>query len=188
VTESLEEESIEILKVLEQGYITSSADIGKLNIVDLHRCNGIWANNSVLAMQAISGLMVGRTFYSIFQCDLRQFPKRADFPVWHHAGNHLSLARLYWNAFHELFQGQLQFHDSPDFSGTFFDEESSEVVRFQGDIGQIAASTFCLDVLPHMKKGDLWISVVSAQRHIVIEFLDDIGKKLAASVATRFGL
>ena len=176
------------MEIREQGYIRSSVDIGRLNMIDFHRCNGIWRNNPVLAIQAVSTALVGKTFYSIFDCDMTQFPERDDFPTWHHAGNHHVLARQYWNMFHALFHGQLQFHDSPDFSGTFVDEESGEVSRFQGDIGKVAVSMFCLDVLPQMKKGDLWISLVSSHTHTIVEFLEDVGRKQAAAIATRFGL
>ncbi len=176
------------LEIREQGYVTSAAAIGRLNIIDFNRCNGVWRNNTVLALQAVCTSLVGKTYYSIFECDMTQFPNRDDFPAWHHAGNHHVLARQYWNMFHALFRGQLQFHDSPDFSGTFLDEESGEIARFQGDIGKVAVSTFCLDVLPQMNRGDLWISVVSPQTHITIEFLEDVGRKQAAAVATRFGL
>lgn len=42
------EETEDLLTVLEQKLIASLTDIGRLNIIDFQRCNGVWENNPVL--------------------------------------------------------------------------------------------------------------------------------------------
>jgi hypothetical protein len=85
--------------------------------------------------------------------------------------------------FHAQFQGTLLFHDMPDFSGTMIFDDPEYQVSFWGDIGQVSASTFGIDVLPHVQKGDLWISVVNHDTHIIVEFLEDIGRLLHERIA-----
>ncbi|MFL5692845.1 MAG: hypothetical protein ACJ795_13660 [Ktedonobacteraceae bacterium] len=71
--------------------------------------------------------------------------------------------------------GHATFHDMPDFSGTITLDDPKREAAFWGDIGKVSASTFCLEILPRVSEGDLWISVVSEDTHIVVEFLEDIG-------------
>ena len=76
----------------------------------------------------------------------------------------------------------------PDFSGTIIFDDPKQEVSFWGDIGRVSASTFGVDVLPHVHKGDLWISVVSEEIHIVLDFIDDVGSLIHEHVAKRLGL
>lgn len=175
------------MEVIEQKQITTVVDIGSLNI-DFNRCNGYWKNNPVRAMQTIGNWLIGRTAYTIIRDDLRKYPERDDFPQWEHVGNHKPLAKLYWNMFYATSQGTLTFHDMPDFSGTITLDDPKREAAFWGDIGKVSASTFCLEVLPRVSEGDLWISVVSEDTHIVVEFLEDVGILIHNHLATMMGI
>lgn len=167
------------MELVEQKCITSLRDIGRLNMIDFHRCNGYWENNFVRALEFIGNCLIGKAAYSIIREDLRMYPDRDDFPQWEHVGKtHRPLGKLYWNMFHAQFQGTLLFHDMPDFSGTMIFDDPEYHASFWGDIGQVSASTFGIEVLPHVQKRDLWISVVSHDTHVIVEFLEDIGRLL----------
>lgn len=174
------------MEMIEQKVITCLRDIGRIDIIDFRRCNGLWENNFVRPLEYIGNCLIGMAGYTIIRDDLRIYPDRDDFPHWKHVGKtHRPLGKLFWNMFHAQFQGTLLFHDMPDFSGTMIFDDSKDQVSFWGDIGQVSASTFGIDVLPHVKKGDLWITVVNHDIHIVVEFLEDIGRLLHELVAGR---
>ncbi len=113
------------------------------------------------ALEVIGNWLIGNTVYTVIREDMRKCPDLNDFPRWGHVGHHRSLGKRYWNMFHALFQGTLTFHHMPDFSGTIIFDDPKQEVAFWGDIGHVSASTFGVDVLPHVHKGDLWISLVS---------------------------
>jgi hypothetical protein len=172
------------MEIVEQKYITSLRDIGRLNVIDFNRCNRYWENNFVRALEYIGNCLINTSAYTIVHEDMRAYPDRDDFPDWEHVGKtHRPLGKLYWNMFHALYEGKLIFHDMPDFSGTMFFDSPISQVSFLGDIGRVSASTFGLEVLPNVNRGDLWISVVSYDTHIIIEFLEDIGRFLHAGVS-----
>lgn len=140
-------------------------------------------------MQNIGNWMIGRTYLTHLEVDMRQFPEVPGFPAWDHVGtHHIPLARLYWNMFHATTPGELQFHDAPDFSGLLYLEQGKPPIAFQGDIGQVSLSTFAIDVLPQMHKGDLWISIIDERHHVLIEFLEDIGALIHGGVTRALGL
>lgn len=169
---------------------TSANDILQLQMIDFSRCNGLWHNNVLHAIQAICPWLVGNAGYSILPVDLEKSPQRADWPGWTHVGNHESLGKLYWNWFfdHVGDRGTLHFVDEPDFYGTIKDPETEEIVTFQGDIGQVAASTFALEVLPSFNRDCWWVSVLNARRVIVIMPQSDIGLLLQKHIADHLGL
>jgi hypothetical protein len=176
------------MRLIEQKPITSLRDIGHINIIDFHRCNGLWENNFVYALEVIGGWLIGNSAYTIIHDDLRKYPERNDFPKWEHVGNHKPLAKLYWNMFYATSQGTLTFHDMPDFSGKIILEDAKGEATFWGDIGQVSASVFGAEVLPQMHKGDLWISVVNKDTQIILEFLEDIGMLFGEYLANKFGI
>jgi hypothetical protein len=155
------------MEIVEQKLITSICDIGHINIIDFNRCNGLWENNFVTALEVIGNWLIGNTVYTVIREDMRKYPDRNDFPRWGHVGNHRSLGKRYWNMFHALFQGTLTFHDMPDFSGTIIFDDPKQEVAFWGD---------------------LWISLVSEGTHIVLEFIEDVGLLILEHVAKRLGL
>ncbi len=174
--------------MVEQKHITSLRDIGHINIIDFNRCNGLWEDNPVYALEVIGGWLIGKAAYTIIHADLHAYPERNDFPQWEHIGNHKPLAKLYWNMFHATFQGTLTFHDMPDFSGKIILDDPKREATFWGDIGQVSASVFGVEVLPQMHKGDLWISVISMDTQIVLEFLEDVGMLIHDRVANILGI
>lgn len=177
------------MEIVEQKYITSLRDIGRLNVIDFNRCNRYWENNFVRALEFIGDCLINRSAYTIIHEDMRIYPNRDDFPDWEHVGKtHRPLGKLFWNMFLALYEGRLLFHDMPDFSGIMLFDGPISQVNFMGDIGRVSASTFGIDVLPQMHKGDLWISVVSEDTHIVIEFLEDIGRILSERVSKVLGI
>jgi hypothetical protein len=172
------------MEIIEQKYITSLRDIGHLNVIDFSRCNRYWEDNLVIALECIGDCLMYRSAYTIVHEDMRKYPDRDDFPDWEHVGKtHKPLGKLFWNMFHALYKGDLLFHDMPDFSGTMIFDGPISQVNFMGDIGRVSASTFALEVLHYVHKGDLWISVVSEDTHIVIEFLEDIGMMINEHIA-----
>ncbi len=176
------------MRMIEQKPITSLRDIGHINIIDFNRCNGLWVNNPVYALEVIGGWLIGKSAYTIIRDNLRKYPERNDFPEWEHVGNHKPLAKLYWNMFHATSQGTLTFHDMPDFSGKISLDDAKREATFWGDIGQVSASVFGAEVLPQMHKGDLWISVINIDTQIVLEFLEDIGMLIHEDLANKLGL
>ena len=170
------------MHIVEQGLLSSIEDIGRLKIMDFSRCNGLWQDNPVRAMNTAKNWMVGTMSYTILQIDMSKYPQRNDWPGWNHVGSHEHLGKMYWNCFfaNDDGNGTLKFSDSPDFEGTLLDEGIER--KFYGDIGQVSASTFIIEVLPRMHKGDLWISIPNERTQIILECLVDldsiIGDKL----------
>ena len=176
------------MKMLEQWYVTSLEDVGKLHIIDFNRLNGYWENNPARALKTIGSWLINRTCATYIECDLKQFPVHPGFQ-WEHVGNHEPLGQLYWNAFHNMFIGEIHFQDAPDFSGRiYFEERGSKPVHFEGDIGQVSASTFALDVLPTMHKDDIWISILDERHHLILEFLDDLTTLISKHMEKQYGL
>lgn len=184
------------MKLIEQKVITSQYDFVRLGIIDWNRLNGT-SPNIAQAMQDISSWFIDTTAYTIIEHDLSAAPKRDDFPEWHHIGNtHEGLARLFWNDFKYCYpEGELIFSDEPDFYGTmkdsalkvpedrlFYETETMGHAHFWGDIGQVSASAFALTAIRKMQKGDLWISLLSKNRQVIIEALDDLNKNFYRQV------
>lgn len=180
------------MKVLEQYHITTLVDVGRMKSFDFHRLNGLWEDNPVHAMQSVGNWLIGRAYVTLIEGDLRAFPEYPGFQWQHTGSSHEPLGRLFWNMFHATFEGELFFHDSPDFSGSMHFEADEDgparTVSFSGDIGQVSASTFAIDVLPQMEKGDLWISVFDERHHLIMEVLDDIGANLRKRLEKLYGL
>jgi hypothetical protein len=176
------------MEIIKQGVISSIEEIGSLKIMDFSRCNGSWGENPVCAMNTAKYWMVGRMSYTVLNIDMSKYPQRADWPGWRHAGNHEPLGRAYWNCFFaNNCGGTLEFSDSPDFKGTFYSEDGIKR-RFYGDIGMVSASTFLVDVLPHMHKEDLWITIPSDSIQVVIEVLYDIESLVKGTLEEMFGI
>jgi hypothetical protein len=176
------------MEKIEQKLITSLRDIGHINIIDFNRCNGLWEDNPVIALEVIGKWLIGNAAYTIIHDDLRKYPERNDFPRWEHVGNHKPIAKLFWNMFHVKFQGTLAFHDMPDFSGTFILDDPKREAVFWGDIGQVSASVFGIEVLPNMHTGDLWISLISEDIQILVEFVEDVGRLIHDHVRNQLDL
>jgi hypothetical protein len=51
-----------------------------------------------------------------------------------------------------------------------------------GDIGQVSVSTFVLEVLPRLRKHDLWVSVLNDRRQVILEPLVDLHDLIAESM------
>lgn len=165
------------MNIIKQGTFTSLSEIGSLRIMDFNRCNGLWENNPVSAMKTAENFLVEHFQYTVIETDMRESPERRDWPGWRHVGNHVPLGRRYWNWFFEKGPagGTLEFSDSPDFNGTFYNSTAGREVSFFGDIGMVSASTFLIDVVPRMGHGDLWISIPNETTQIILEARCDIG-------------
>jgi hypothetical protein len=174
--------------IIEQKLIESTIDLCRLNIIDFHRCNGLWGNNAAVAMNTIGNWLTKNAVYTIYRCDMRQYPDRSDFPGWNHVGNHQELGQLYWNMFHASFKGTLEFSDMPDFSGTIQFDDLDKPVSLFGDIGRVSASTFGVDVLPHLSTHDLWLSILDEHTHVLLEVTADIGKLLHELIVEQLGI
>ena len=148
------------------GGIDSVDDLVRLNIVDFGRHNGKLFGGPHNAIALIAQHTVGTMCYTVIPEDYSTYPQRTDFPEWHHVGDHVSIARLYWNKFHALFPGShITFGDSPDFAGTLIADRYS--LNFCGDIGQVSPIAF-LQSIQGMLPGDLWISILG-NREVVLE-------------------
>jgi hypothetical protein len=176
--------------IIKQGVISSVEEIGSLKIMDFSRCNGVWQNNPVTAMKVAEKWMVGRMRYTILEIDMSKYSQRNDWPGWKHTGHHEPLGRMYWNCFfaNDNGHGVLEFSDSPDFAGTFCSSKSEKETRFYGDIGQVSASTFLIDVLPRMDESDLWVTVLNKNTQVILEPLCDIGDMMKKSMLDFLGI
>jgi hypothetical protein len=152
-------------EVLDHKLITSVYDIMDLDIIDWGRLNGSWRKPGQ-ALKTISSWLVNRAHYTITQVNIREAPRRDDFPGWNHIGNHEQMGRWYWNWFHVNHEGTLRFSDAPDFWGTFRDDDSP--ANFYGDIGRVSAQAFAIQ-LKKMHRGDIWISVLDSETQVIIE-------------------
>lgn len=158
--------------IIDQRMIYNSQDVLKLKIIDWNRLNGYW-NNPAEALDAITSWFAGNAYYSIIEHDIRAAPQRDDFPGWKHVGAHEEIGELFWNDFHDRLNGKLTFSDSPDFYGELYGEDGKVGNLFWGDIGQVSASAFA-HTQKQLSAHDLWISVLSETRQIIIEPLIDI--------------
>lgn len=110
------------------------------------------------------------------EINISQYPKRDDFPGWNHAGYHEITGKDFWNYFHYSFNGELRFHDSPDFSGTiFYDDPRDQKYKggtkrkFYGDIGKVSPIAM-LDTMYSRFGNPFWVSVSdNCQTIIVLE-------------------
>lgn len=177
------------MNIIKQGTFTSLSEIGSLRIMDFNRCNGLWENNPVTAMETAGNLLIGNFKYTIVEIDMSKYPERSDWPGWSHVGNHEPLGRMYWNCFfsHKN-RGTLKFSDLPDFDGTLYDPRLGRDIAFYGDIGMVSASTFLMDVVPRMHHGDLWISVPNENTQIILEALCDIGIIIRTMIVANMGI
>ena len=158
-------------KIIEQKVIEDWYDVMKLDIIDWDRLNGSW-HNPADALLSIVDWFAGTARYMIVEYDLRQAPKRSDWPGWDHLGNHKFLGQLFWNTFYARNLGKLIFSDEPDFYGSLTLPGCPKEVRFFGDVRRVSAQTFAL-VQKKMNKHDLWISVLNEERLVIIENLVD---------------
>ena len=157
------------LTVKDSKPITSIRDIVKLDIVNWNHLNGYWPNPQA-AMDCIGQRWVGYATYTILETDDMSLAKsNAPWPNWKHVGCHEELARAYWHWFHALEMGDLTLSDSPDFWGHL-----SCGATFWGDFGQVSASAFAYTQMT-MRAHDLWISVLSNIRQVLIEPFIDLG-------------
>ena len=46
------------MEIVEQKHIASLRDIGHINIIDFNRCNGLWENNPVMALEIIGNWLI----------------------------------------------------------------------------------------------------------------------------------
>jgi hypothetical protein len=164
--------------VIEQGIISTSNDLCKLQIIDWHRLNGDFENNPARAVQLATNWLTLKATYTIAHIPLRTYPTRNDWPGWKQGGQQESLGRLFWNAFLATRRGTLTFSDEPDFAGSYQATSRPEPFQVYGDIGQVAASTFIF-TLAHMSEGDLWISVLDEETQIILELLFDLQNAVA---------
>lgn len=172
--------------ILKQAQIKTLDDFASLQIVDWNRWRYPGAPMSH-AKWLIS------CWYTIVEYDLRDEPLRAGFAwlrdsgEWGHSGHaHNVIGHQYWSLFKRCYpDGEIHFADSPDFSGYFMADGVKN--EFMGDVGTVSASAFFLDVVPHMSKGTLWITV--HERHqILIEASYDIERVSHDQMATLLGL
>jgi hypothetical protein len=154
-------------KILKSDIIHTEDDLVALNIIDFGRQNGHPFRGPHRAIHAAFGCASCLT-YSVVHMDLTGYPQQPGWPHWEHAGNHVYLGRLYWNAFYSSYKkgSILRFHDAPDFSGRIAYPEYS--INFWGDIGTVSTMA-CIESVRMMKPGDLWISVVSEKTQIILE-------------------
>jgi hypothetical protein len=157
-----------VASVLDHGIIRSMGDFVRLGIVDWMRYKPYWRSPQQ-AMRVVSAPFINKMSFLVAQLDLHEYPERNDFPGWKHVGAHEELGRLYWNHFHYVFEGELRFHDQPDFSGVIIhrDREPAEW-PFWGDIGQVSPITL-LDTSRALLSHTMWISVLDEQTQIIIE-------------------
>jgi len=167
------------MRIIKQKQIESISDVTGLRIIDFNRCNGLWENNPYEAMNAVAPWLIGNT-YTIIHHNMRMEPVRDDFPGWQHAGTHEHMGKLFWNYFHHRFQGEIAFHDMPDFSGNIIFKDYK--VNFLGDVGRVSVSTFALNVLPKLREYDLWITMISEDTHLIMECQYDIGAVLGKHI------
>jgi hypothetical protein len=159
-----------MVQILKQGMITSPSDITTLHIIDFKRTNGYWNNDMFRAINIAAKWLTNTTMYTIIDIDLTQFSKRDDWPGWRHTGRHVPVGQLYWDFFQEQFRDdspELSFSDMPDFTGSFLHGGKRRYVY--GDIGEVSVSTFIIDVIPQMEAHDLWVSVLSEHRQVILE-------------------
>lgn len=173
------------MKIREQRMIQSAGDISKLDIINWAHLNGTWGNDVTAPINILNTWIASRAQYTIIECDLKRFPKRIDWPGWQHQGYHEYYGQLYWNMFHTCFKGEIEFSDSPDFSGTVLLRKRT--VHFFGDVGKVSSSTFIFSLF-EMNAGDLWISVVSDTTQIVIELMADVRNVYRRLLVEEFGI
>ncbi|HEX2614877.1 MAG TPA: hypothetical protein VHL10_05240 [Nitrososphaera sp.] len=178
------------MKVLQQGVFRSAEEVTALHMIDFKRTNGYWEDNTLKGIETVASWLVGTTAYTVAEIDLSRYPTRSDWPGWNHRGYHEPIGKLYWNFFFAQFEkqgGKLCFSDAPDFAGSFIDTEGVER-RVFGDVGEVSVSTFVLDVLPHLRDQDLWISVLDEHHQVILEPLINLQEEIARTKEKLFGL
>lgn len=159
-----------IVTIVEKGIIRSASDFIRLNIVDWKRFSPYW-DSEQHAIDTLSTWFVGRFDYTIAKVNLFQYPERNDFPGWKHAGNHEEIGEMFWNHFKYCFEGELNFHDSPDFSGTIYHKDRTpQEWRFCGDIGKVSPIAM-RDTVQGLSSYTMWISVIDEHTQIILERL-----------------
>lgn len=158
------------ITVLQHKTIDDFSDL--LDVVRFNSFNELdcWNSNPVDAVNCIFSCLNGIAKRTVIKIDnYLDVPKRNDFPKWRHNGGHVSKARNFWNYFyHKHPDCELFMRDAPDFFGTIGDN------IFYGDIGQVSVRSFAFSI-KHLRKGDLWISVLDdGSRQIIIEPLADV--------------
>jgi len=158
-----------IVTIVEEGIIRSTADFIRLNIVDWGRFDSHWESEQD-AMDKISPFFVNLFSYTIAKVNFCEYPERDDFPQWEHVGDHVFIGGLFWNYFKYCFEGDLKFHDSPDFSGTIFHpNRTPQEWSFYGDIGKVSPIGIRESMESLLFPSALWFSVVDEDTLIVLE-------------------
>lgn len=152
--------------VLSHSLIRTEQDMFDLNIVDWGRLNGYWRSPAAAA-HTLASWFANTSHATLLNIDIRHAPARNDFPRWEHVGGHVDIGRLYWNWFQYMHKGELIFSDSPDFYGTITFDEGDEH-HFFGDIGKVSPMALAL-TQKQMLAGDVWITIRSATRQLLIE-------------------
>lgn len=176
-----------IVTIVEQGIIRSINDFVRLNIVDWERFSPYWKSEQN-AIDVISRSFVNRFYCTIAKVDLLQYPERNDFPGWSHVGDHVSIGKLFWNHFKYCFDGRLVFHDSPDFSGYFYNRKPTpRKHHFRGDIGKVSPIAM-KEAATILGPYSMWISVIDEHTQIILEKLIPIDPNMDLMITREEGL
>ena len=63
------------MELVEQKCITSLRDIGRLNMIDFHRCNGYWENNIVRALEFLGKVVNALRSEQVWPSNVRKCPQ-----------------------------------------------------------------------------------------------------------------
>jgi len=168
--------------IIKQAEIVTPNDFTDLEIVDWNR----WRYGGLASAMASLPRWLISCWYTVIEYDLGKEPLRDGFDWGHYGAPHHHLGHQYWSFFQRAFPGgEITFSDAPDFSGFFLSDDGVKN-EFIGDIGQVSASAFFLNALPHFHKGTLWITVHTNQQ-IIIESSYDIEMAIRENVGRQFG-
>ena len=165
---------------IKKGTFESESDLLALDIVDFSRLNGYWPNAGAAMRTIFNFLKDGNATYEVFNVPgFDDAPPRDDFPDWSHVGNHVDVARRFWNWFHHHFpQYELNLSDSPDFQCIKRGEDSTHFIW--GDFGQVSASAFAL-CQKLCRAGDMWMSVLDrGHTHVLVTYWSDGADSISA--------
>jgi len=156
---------------INKGAFVSESDVLGLEIIDFRRLNGSWPDAGAAMRTIFSFMRDGNATYEVFNVpNFEDAPVRQDFPDWYHPGDHVRIARIFWNWFHHHFPAyKLMLGDSPDFQCI----KSNPRHCIWGDFGQVSASAFAL-CQKFMRAGDMWMSVLDGgSKHVLITYWSD---------------
>src|SRR3990167_4495414 len=86
--------------IIEKTLISDPLDLLNARFLDLNRDRNYWRKQSDAINVAFSWLNGVATIATMRNDDFYSAPERTDFPKWDHVGEHVTLAKLYWNWFH----------------------------------------------------------------------------------------